>query len=120
MSYTKFGEFMRMQRIKHHEVMGDIAKYLGVKMPFVSAVENGKRNVPEEWYELLVLHYDLSSIEQQELRKSMEDSKTQAKINLVTATQCQRQLALQFQRSFEKLDDDTVNEILEILRQGDA
>ena len=48
MPYTKFGEFMRIQRVKHHEVMGDLANLLDVKVPFVSAVENGKRNVPEE------------------------------------------------------------------------
>ena len=26
--YTKFGEFMRVLRIKHHEIMGDIADML--------------------------------------------------------------------------------------------
>ena len=48
MSYTKFGEFMRIPRVKNHEVMGDTAKLLDVKLPFVSTVESGKRNVPEE------------------------------------------------------------------------
>ena len=43
MSYTKYGEFLRIQRIKHQEVMGDTAKLLDVSVPFVSAVENGKK-----------------------------------------------------------------------------
>ena len=30
MTYTKFGEFMRVLRVRHHEVMGDVAKLLGV------------------------------------------------------------------------------------------
>ena len=34
--YTKFGEFMRVLRIKHHEIMGDIADMLGVSLPFLS------------------------------------------------------------------------------------
>ena len=46
MAYTRFGEFMRVLRIKNHEVMGDTATLLGVTIPFVSAVENGKKNVP--------------------------------------------------------------------------
>ncbi len=117
MPYTKFGEFMRVQRVKNHEVMGDIAKFLGVKIPFISAVENGKRNVPEDWFALLVEHYRLSESEQNELRQAIEDSKTQAKINLVLATPCQRRAALQFQRSFENLDDETANEILKLLRK---
>jgi hypothetical protein len=115
MAYTKFGEFMRVQRVKHHEVMGDFAKLLDVKISFVSAVENGKRNVPEDWYAIIVEHYNLSEPERCELRQAIEDSKTQAKIDLVTASQCQRQVALQFQRSFEKLDDKTANEIMKIL-----
>ena len=33
MTYTKFGEFMRVLRVRHHEVMGDVAKLLGVLYP---------------------------------------------------------------------------------------
>lgn len=43
MSYTSFGEFMRVLRVKNHEVMVDVAKILEVKVPFLSAVENGKK-----------------------------------------------------------------------------
>ena len=39
MAYTKFGEFMRILRVKHSEVMGDMAKLLSVSTPFLSAVE---------------------------------------------------------------------------------
>ena len=46
MTYTKFGEFMRVLRVRHHEVMGDVAKLLGVSTPFLSAVENGRKMSP--------------------------------------------------------------------------
>ncbi len=110
---------MRVQRIKHHEVMGDIATLLNVKVPFISAVESGKRNVPEEWISKIIEHYNLSLEEQKELFESIEESKTQVKVNLVTASSCQRRVALQFQRSFEKLDDETANEIMKILNKED-
>ena len=58
MSYTSFGEFMRVLRVKNHEVMGDVAKILEVKVPFLSAVENGKKNVPNEWIDKIVNHYE--------------------------------------------------------------
>ena len=120
MSYTKFGEFIRILRVKNHEVMGDTANLLGVKVPFVSAVENGKRNVPETWFDILVKHYNLSAEEQEELKVAMEDSKTQAKINLISAPEIKRATALQFQRSFEKMDDETAEAILKILnKEGD-
>lgn len=43
MAYTSFGEYVRILRIKNHEVMGDLAKILNVKVSFLSAVENGKK-----------------------------------------------------------------------------
>ena len=115
MGYTKFGEFMRIQRVKNHEVMADTAQLFGVKLPFVSTVENGKRNVPEEWIPVLVEHYNLNSQEQAELYEAIEHSKTQMKINLTSANNTQRRLAVQFQRSFENLDDDTAAAILKLM-----
>lgn len=119
MSYTKFGEFMRIQRIKNHEVMGDTAKLFGVKLPFVSTVESGKRNVPEEWIPILVEHYGLNAEKKNELLEAVEQSKTQVKINLVSTNNTQRRLAVQFQRSFEKLDEDTVTAIMKLLDKED-
>lgn len=115
MAYTKYGEFMRILRIKHHEVMSDTANLLGVKTPFVSAVENGKKNVPEEWIPKLIAHYHLSENEQKELMNAIEASKTQIRIPLTEASNSQRTLAIQFQRSFEKLDDTTANAIMKLL-----
>lgn len=117
MAYTKFGEFMRIQRVRHHEVMLDTAELLGVKLPFVSTVENGKRNVPDEWIPVIIDHYSLTEFEQKELREAVESSKTQVKINLVSATNTQRNLAVQFQRSFENLDEETASAIIELLNK---
>ena len=119
MGYTKYGEFMRVLRVKAHEVMGDTAKLLGVKVPFVSAVESGKRNVPEEWIPVLIEHYGLDVAGQAELRYAIESSKTQMKINLISASNTQRRLAVQFQRSFENLDEDTAEAIMKLLNKED-
>lgn len=119
MGYTKYGEFIRVLRIKHHEIMGDTAKLLGCMISFVSSVESGKKNVPENWAPILIEHYHLTADEQKELFDAIEDSKTQVKLNLTTATNPQRRLAVQFQRSFEKLDDETASAIMELLNKGD-
>jgi transcriptional regulator with XRE-family HTH domain len=119
MSYTFFGEFMRVLRVKSHEVMGDTAKLLGVKIPFVSAVENGKRNVPDEWIPIIIEHYKLNEEQQKELRTAVEESKTQMKINLTAVSNPKRKLAFQFQRSFDDLDEDTAEEIFKLLNKED-
>lgn len=115
MAYTKFGEFMRIQRIKNHEVMGDSAKLLGVTLPFMSSVENGKKNIPESWFIIISEHYNLNSVEQKELIDAIENSKVKVKIDLSDTQSYQRNVAIQFQRSFDDIDEETAEKILQLL-----
>lgn len=115
MAYTKFGEFVRILRIKCHQVMGDMAEVLGTSVPFLSAVENGKKNVPNDWVDKIVLNYRLSEAETDELREAVEESKMQYKITAGNAGITKRKAALQFARSFENMDDETATKILELL-----
>ncbi len=116
MSYTSFGEFMRVLRVKNHEVMGDVAKMLGVKVPFLSAVENGKKNVPSEWIEKIVTYYNLDAKGQAELKEAIEESKTQYKIIMNDSGVNQRKAAMRFARSFDDMDDETAIAILKLLK----
>ena len=115
MAYTTGGGFVRILRIKHHEVMGDMAKVLNTSLPFMSAVENGKKNVPTEWIEKIVEHYNLSESERKEMLDAIEESKTQYKVIVGNAGINQRKAALRFARSFDEMDDDTALKILELL-----
>ena len=117
MSYTSFGEFVRILRIKHHEVMGDIAKVLDVKTPFLSAVETGKKNVPTDWIDKLVEHYSLSEFEKRKLENAIEESRTQYKIMAQNASVNQRRVAMQFARSFDDIDDETALKIMKLLKK---
>ena len=116
MSYTSFGEFMRILRVNNHEVMGDVAKMLGVKVPFLSAVENGKKNVPSEWIDKIIDHYSLNEDERLKLEEAIEESKTQYKIIMNDSGINQRKVALQFARSFDGMDDETAIKILDLLK----
>ena len=118
MTYTKFGEYMRVLRVQHHEVMGDIAKLLGVSTPFLSAVENGRKNVPDEWFDILAKHYSLTSDEVSEMKNAAENSRNQVKIALSKSESYQREVALQFARSFEGIDEDTAEKILALLKRS--
>lgn len=115
MAYTRFGEFVRILRIKCHQVMGDMAEVLGTSVPFLSAVENGKKNVPNDWIEKIIMHYRLSEAETAELREAIEESKIQYKITAGNAGITKRKAALQFARSFDNMDDETATKILELL-----
>ena len=115
MAYTKFGEFVRILRVKNHEVMGDMAKVLNTSLPFLSAVENGKKNVPIEWVDRLVEHYNLSPDEKVDLEDAIKESRVQYKISTKEAGNIQRKTAMAFARAFDEMDDDTAIRILELL-----
>ena len=122
MAYTKFGELVRILRIKQHELMGDMAKRLNVTLPFLSAIENGKKNVPAELIRKIVESYHLSQEEEKELFQTAEESKTQYKITAAGAGVAQHKAALQFARSFNQMDDETALKVLELLnarKEGD-
>jgi len=118
MRYTKFGEQFRILRIKHHEVLADATKFLGATGSFISAVETGRKNVPEKWLDLISDHYSLNERQRSELAKAIEDSKTTVKIDMVAVSEVKRSVALQFQRSFDGLDEETAKEIMEILNRN--
>lgn len=118
MGYTKFGEKFRILRIMHHEVLSDASVFLHSSCSFISSVETGKKNVPADWLNLISEHYKLTDAERLELSNSIEDSKTTVKIDMIAASTAKRSAALQFQRSFDCLDDETANEILKILKRN--
>ena len=118
MGYTPFGEYVRILRIKNHQVMGDMARILNTSTPFLSAVENGKKNVPKEWFQVIVEKYHLTQEDQADLGKAIEESKIQYKIIAGSAGATQRKAAMQFARSFDEMDDETALKILELLRSA--
>lgn len=118
MAYTQFGEFVRILRIRCHEVMGDMAAKLGTSTPFLSAVENGKKNVPLEWIEKITNIYNLTQCEREELEIAVDESKTQYKISVGDAGVRKRRVALQFVRSFDGMDEETASKILELLNKN--
>ncbi len=118
MKFTEFGEYFRILRIKNKEILKDASNFLGVSCAFISSVECGKKAIPEEWFDKLVDHYGLNEKQQRELREAIDRSAKTVKLNIEYVTPTQKDLAVQFQRSFDELDEETANEILEILKRN--
>lgn len=116
MSITKFGEFMRILRIKKNILMKDTADSLNVKTPFLSAVENGKKKIPDDWYLRICSIYNLSNDEKDELKKAIEESTVLVKIDLSNCDYTKKNLVYEFQRSFSNLDKKTTDKIIKLLK----
>ena len=115
MTYTKFGEFLRILRVKRHETMKDMAKILNVSPAFLSMVEHGKKLIPKTWCEKIINHYQLDPEEQCQLRDCMEMSIPSVKLNLANASDIKRKTVYLFAKDFGKMTDETAIEIMRIL-----
>ncbi|MCR4720532.1 MAG: helix-turn-helix domain-containing protein [Lachnospiraceae bacterium] len=119
MSYTKFGEFVRRLRLSSHQVMGDMANLLGTSTSNLSAVENGRKNVPNNWVQIIVDSYHLNDEQTRALKEAIEESRPQLKLNLQRTGVIQRKTALQFARSFDQMDEETAQKIMKLLEGDD-
>ena len=54
---TQFGKELRHIRLDRDEKLKDMAEKLGVTVSYLSAVENGKRNIPDNWIEMIASEY---------------------------------------------------------------
>jgi transcriptional regulator with XRE-family HTH domain len=114
---TAFGKFCRKIRIDQGEIMKDMAQKLGVTPAFLSAVETGKRNAPDSWLSSLVNLYALTEEQIAALKKSIEDSKSELKINLRGRSDDDRKVAMAFAREFTSLSETEKQKLLEMLNK---
>lgn len=112
---TKYSKLIKEIRIKHGETMGDMANWLNVKLPFVSAVENGKKKIPDDWANKISEHYNLCNKEKNNLEEAIKESQTNIKIDLRNVDGIKRRMVVQFQRSFDNISNETAEEIYKIL-----
>ena len=113
---TEFGKVCRMIRLEVNQNLGDMAEALGVQSSFLSAIENGKKNVPKKMCEQIKELYSLSVEHYEDLVKAAEISKTQVKISMENMEQDDRNIVLSFARKFEGLDPKEKEKIRSILK----
>lgn len=62
--------------------MKEMTSNLDVSSSFLSAVENGKKKMPDSWYEMIINLYNLDKEKQDELMAAIEESQKSVEINL--------------------------------------
>ena len=111
----EFGKILRKIRIDNQELLKDMAKKLGVSSAYLSAVETGKRKVPNGWVAKVANLYALDGESKDELELACERSAQEVKISLAKATGLQREAALSFAKALEGLDDQKLRKIMEVV-----
>jgi len=115
MAVTSFGKILRKIRIDCNEVLQNMAEKLDVTASFLSAVENGKRNVPGVWLDNLPAMYSLPEQEADELRQAAMTQTTFVKLELDKANAKRDEVVFAFARKIDELDDTVLDELKKIL-----
>ncbi len=116
---TNLGKFLRILRINNGEILKNMSEKLGVSSSFLSAIENGKKNMPEKMKNDIIKIYSLDEAQINELEDAMIDSATKIDLQLFGQSDSKRELAISFSRTFESLDDDTAEKIMKMLESAD-
>ncbi len=117
---TPFGKSVRERRIDKEVTQADVAKALGISVAFLSAIENGNKNVPGRIFNLLCHFFDLDVDECRDLRDLADLSKKEVRINMQGKKDAERKLLLSFARVFDndkELDKETMNKLNTLLEQ---
>ncbi|MCL2206188.1 MAG: helix-turn-helix domain-containing protein, partial [Treponema sp.] len=102
---TEFGQFLRKLRIDCNELLKDMAGKLGVTSSYLSAVETGKRSIPEGWVKKICQYYDLPMFDQEALEIAAANSVTTVTMSLNNKVPKRRETALLFARKFDTVDE---------------
>lgn len=114
---TEFGKICRKIRIDSNELLADMAERLDVSSSFLSAVENGKKSIPEGWASIISKLYALGDKAEDELESAALESAKQVKIRTEKLNREDKDLVFAFARNFEKLEQSDRDEILKLLRK---
>lgn len=114
---TDFGKVLKKYRIDTNESLRDMAYKLGITASYLSAIECGKRNIPENLIEKINNVYHLSDDKLNELYKAKDNSIKTVLINVDGVNQYNRNIALQLSKCIDTIDIETSKTILSLLQQ---
>lgn len=79
---TAFGRMTRKIRVEHDQYLKDMAEHLDVSPAYLSAVERGQRNAPDEWVSVLQNAYNLTHYTADCMKRALVESRTYAKLDI--------------------------------------
>ncbi len=112
---TLFGKFIRKLRIDKGEILGQMADAMKVSSAYLSAVENGKRNITPQFIDGVIKHFNLNSHDAGSLREAADKSPVSVKINLQNSTDRERMLVSAFAQRVHSLSPSQQDQFLDSL-----
>lgn len=112
---TGFGKELRKLRVDKGETLSKMSKKLNISVSYLSAIENGVREVPVDFIDRLCCEYHLNDEKRKVFQLAAADSANKIAIPLDSALIEQRQLAFMLSRKLKDLSSDDCDKIMKIL-----
>lgn len=119
---TAFGKILRKMRIDCSEVLGVMAQRLKVSPAYLSSIENGGREIPDDFITKIVTEYGLSEEQKNELEEAK--AKVKGAVNVDFTDQKTEadyvETAVMFAKDFSRLSAEQVSELKELLKRFES
>ena len=113
---TSFGKALWKLRIDRGMVLKNMADMLGVSSAYLSAIELGKRAIPDSLVNSVAAVFGLSGQEANDLRKQAEISQPSLKVDMSDAEDQNKELMLVFARKFKDLSPEQLDKLNKMLK----
>lgn len=114
---TEFGKMLRIIRINSEDSMRDMAAKIGISAAYLSAIENGKRQIPENLYNDICNAYELSEDDKKKLKDSIVLSSKSIKVNLTDLNEKKKEVITKLMS--DDLDDEVLNKLCAIIKDNE-
>lgn len=113
---TEFGKILRIIRINTGDTSKLMAEKLGVSIPYLNAIENGKRDIPFEFEKKINEKYFLSKKDKEALHEAIIKGKDSLKIDLAEFDDTTKRIIISLVK--DDIDKETLSQVLNIITES--
>lgn len=110
---TEFGKVLRIIRINSGDTAKIMADKLGISVPYLNAIENGRRDIPSDLSDKVIKAYALSEKDKKNIKNAEVSLKERVKIDLTELSEKKRRVIIALSR--DEIDDEDMEEICKIV-----
>jgi transcriptional regulator with XRE-family HTH domain len=117
---TPFGKELRKIRLDRNLLLKDMAEELGFTSSYLSAIENGKKKIPDDFTMILQRLFNLNDVEIDKLEIAELESSSSIEFNLEKLDLSQKDFIFSFARRFDEIPQETLEEFKRMIDKIDG
>lgn len=101
-----FNFFIQQLKAKNGILSKDLAMMIGCSRAYISAIENGKRKIPDDFYEKICSIFEFSETEKMTLQTSIVKANDEYEVNRFTIAERQKDIMKNIMQFFKMIRGD--------------